>query len=150
MSNHSFYLTHQTKANTSWVVDSQFARIRKLNGFARIPPGYARLLDIVRIAVLLTASPAARIRNSHRFANRTDSRESDQQSHNPKCECVNPATTLPGTTTTASPTARPRARGPAFSPHQPHRLPWWRCYCHPRSDAKKLSTREGKLHPLAP
>ena len=27
----------------------------------------------MRIAVLLTASPATRIRNSHRFANRTDS-----------------------------------------------------------------------------
>ena len=50
---------------TVWVVDSQFARIRKLNGFARIRPGYARLLDIVRIALLSTASPAARIRNSH-------------------------------------------------------------------------------------
>ena len=49
----------------AWVVDSQFARIRKLTGFARIRPGYARLLDIVRIALLLTASPAARIRNSH-------------------------------------------------------------------------------------
>ena len=48
-----------------WVVDSQFARIRKLNGFARIRPRYARLLDIVRIALPLTASPAARIRNSH-------------------------------------------------------------------------------------
>ena len=30
-----------------WVVDSQFARIRKMNGFARIRPGYPRLLDIV-------------------------------------------------------------------------------------------------------
>ena len=50
---------------STWVVDSQFARIRKLNGFARIRPGYARLLDIVRIALLLTASPADRIRNSH-------------------------------------------------------------------------------------
>jgi hypothetical protein len=50
-----------------WVVDSQFARIRKLNGFARIRPRYARLL--VRIALILTASPAARIRNSHWFAN---------------------------------------------------------------------------------
>ena len=47
------------------VVDSQFARIRKLNGFERIRPGYARLLDIVQIALLVTASPAARIRNSH-------------------------------------------------------------------------------------
>ena len=48
-----------------WDVDSQFARICKLNGFARIRPGYARLLDIVRIAMILTASPAARIRNSY-------------------------------------------------------------------------------------
>ena len=31
------------------------------------------------------------IRNSHWFANWTDSRESDQDSHNPKCESVNPA-----------------------------------------------------------
>ena len=54
-----------TYSSYYWVVDSQFARIRKLNGFARIRPGYARLLDIVRIALLLTASPAARIRNSH-------------------------------------------------------------------------------------
>ena len=60
----------------SWVVDSQFARIRKLIGFARIRPGYARLLDIVRIALPLTPSPAGRIRNSHWFANWTDSRES--------------------------------------------------------------------------
>ena len=58
-------LSNQTLNLSSWVVDSQFATIRKLNGFARIRPGFARLLDIVRIALLLTASPAARIRNSH-------------------------------------------------------------------------------------
>ena len=35
-----------------WVVDSQFATIRKLNGFARVRPGFAMLLDIVQIALL--------------------------------------------------------------------------------------------------
>jgi len=34
------------KPRISWVEDSQFARIRKLSGFARIRPGIARLLDI--------------------------------------------------------------------------------------------------------
>ena len=57
----------ECKRAVPWVVDSQFARIRKLNGFARIRPGYTRLLDVVRIALLLTA----RLRLG--FAIRTDS-----------------------------------------------------------------------------
>ena len=63
--NAGFYTTSRGGEHYSsvdcWVVDSQFARFRKLNGFARSRPGYARLLDNVRIALLVTASPAARI-----------------------------------------------------------------------------------------
>ena len=50
---------HAAQPGKCWVVDSQFATIRKLNGFARIRPGFAMLLDIVQIALLCyTASPA--------------------------------------------------------------------------------------------
>ena len=42
----------------TWVADSQFATIRKLNGFARIRPGFAMLPDILRFNQDATASPA--------------------------------------------------------------------------------------------
>ena len=54
-------------ALNSWVVDSQFATIRTLNRFARIRPGFAMLLDILRFNQDATASPA------NWFAIRTDS-----------------------------------------------------------------------------
>ena len=43
-----YHLQVPTIHQFSWVVGSQFARIRKLNGFARIRPGFAMLHDIVR------------------------------------------------------------------------------------------------------
>ena len=48
----------------TWVGDSQFATIRKLNGFVRIRPGFAMLLDIVQIALLYCLA-CELIRNSH-------------------------------------------------------------------------------------
>jgi len=55
----------------NWVDHSQFATIRKLNGFARIRPGFAMLFDIVPacdalcLRACLRYSACELIRNSH-------------------------------------------------------------------------------------